>query len=73
MPKGEEWVDKRVSEAKKAHPAVTDGASDRMKELLRAEISEGHLPPTKLAKIASTLIADMDALVPQKAEVDHED
>ena len=73
MPKEEEWIDKQVSKAKKGHPPVTDGVATRMKGLLRGKITERHLPPTELAKIANTLIADMAAPASQRAEVSHED
>ncbi len=65
MSKDEDWINKRVSEAKKAHAPVTDGAATRMKELLNGQISERQLRATELADIAKALIVDMASPAPE--------
>jgi hypothetical protein len=68
MSKNKDWIDKRLSEAKKSQPLVTDGVIERMKSLLKNEIGERPLTPKELADIAKELIADMNAPVPPETE-----
>ncbi len=73
MPKDEDWIDERLSNAKKAHSSVTDGAASRMRDLLKNQLGERHLRPMELAKLAEALIADMGAPAGPKVEASHED
>lgn len=72
MSKNEDWIDKRLSEAKNSQPLVTDGVIERMKSLLKNEIGERPLTPKELADIAKALIADMNASVQPEAEASDE-
>lgn len=69
MPKNEDWIDGRLSEAKKAHPTVTEAVATRIRGLLMGKLTERQVPATELAKIARTLIADM-ITAPPKAKVE---
>ena len=68
MSNGDDWIPKRVEEAQRAHPSVTDAAATRIKRLLRGQLSERQLRSTELTSTAKTLIADMSIPVSPKAE-----
>ena len=73
MSKDEDWIDKRVGAAKKAHPSVTDGVMTRIKGLLKGKISERKLSTTELAETANVLVADMSISSSPKPKESHED
>ena len=73
MSKEEDWIDKRVSTAKKAHSSVTDEVLTRMKGLLKGKISERKLSSTELAETADLLIAGMSVSSSPKPKESHED
>jgi hypothetical protein len=66
MSNGDDWISKRVEEAQRAHPSVTDAAATRMKQLLRGQLSERQLRSIELTSTAKTLISDMSTLPPPK-------
>jgi hypothetical protein len=53
----DDWISKRIVEARKQAPSVGDGTASGIEELLKNRLSE-HLSKAELAKIAKTLIAD---------------
>ncbi|MBI3091992.1 MAG: hypothetical protein HYY96_15140 [Candidatus Tectomicrobia bacterium] len=65
----ENWISKRVGDAQKAYPTVTDAVAIRMRELIRDELGKRQLRPTDLTELANLLLKDM-APVPPKVEAD---
>lgn len=72
MSNGDDWIQKRIVEAQKAHPSITDAAATRMKQLLRGQLSERQLRSTELTSTAKKLIADMSIPVSPKVESSNE-
>lgn len=73
MSKDKDWIDERFEATRKAHPAVTDDAATRMKELLKGQLGEQQLRPKDLAETARLLMADMAAPPAPKTETSYED
>ena len=59
MPNDDQWITTRVAEARATHPLVTEAVSARIAPLLNGELCERPLPSTRLAAVATALIADM--------------
>jgi hypothetical protein len=57
--KDEDWIAKRVNEAHKAHPSVTDSAATRILELIKGKVMDRQLSAAELREIAKTLLADI--------------
>lgn len=56
----EDWIDKRLSEARRVRKAaVTDAVAIRMTRLLKGKLGEAPLTAKELAETAKALIADM--------------
>jgi len=65
MSNGNDWITSRITEARKAHPFVTQCVADRMEALLNAQLSDRHLSKTELTSVAQELIAGMVPVPPQ--------
>lgn len=64
----EDWIDKRIGEARRAQqPTVTDAVAIRMTELGKGKLGKAPLTRTELNETAKALIADM--ATPAAAEV----
>ena len=56
------WITSLVSDARKAHPLVTEAVSARMVELLKGKLGEHQLTSLELANAAKKLIGDLDSV-----------
>ncbi len=62
MSNGEDWIDRRVDDAKKVHTVVTDAVTIRIKQLLCGHLGDRQLRSTELASLAKTLLSYMTAV-----------
>ena len=67
MSADDHWIRTRITEARAAHPLVTEVAFARMAELLNGQLSEQQLSHKDLTSVAKALIADM---VPAPPKID---
>ena len=69
----DDWMDKRVSEARGARKAaVTDAVAIRITRLLNGKLGEVPLTPKKLADTAKELLGDMANPVAPDVQADDE-
>ena len=73
MVKDEDWIAKRVNEAHRAHPSVTESAATHIIELLNGKVMDRQLSTAELQEIAKTLLADIAPLVSPKTGVSDAD
>lgn len=73
MVKDEDWIARRVNEAHKAHPSVTDSAATRIIELIKGKIMDRQLSTAELQEIAKTLLADNEPPASPKTGVSDAD
>jgi len=66
MSSGEHWIKTRIAKARERHASLTDGASDRLSQLLMGQLSERQNSASELTSIARALIADMAPAAPKK-------
>lgn len=72
MVKEENWIDRRLSEARKPQQStVTDAVGIRMTDLLKGKLGAAPLSPNELTETAKALIADMST--PAASEVQSSD
>ena len=55
----DQWIIKRMGEARKLHSAVTEAVSTEIEQLLKGQLRERHVPAKELVRIAKKLISDM--------------
>ena len=73
MPQTQFWIDKRLGEARRAHPRVTDAVNSHIKDLLEDHLSKRSLSHTELKDNAAALIAKMATPAAPGTESAHED
>ena len=70
----EDWIDKRLGEARRAQqPTVTDAVAVRMTDLLKGRLGKAPLTAKELTETAKTLIANMATPVAPEVQSNHED
>ncbi|MEE9294126.1 MAG: hypothetical protein V3W34_04055 [Phycisphaerae bacterium] len=70
----EDWIDKRIGEARRAQqPTVTDAVAIRMTDLVKGKLGEGPLTSKELTETAKALIADMATPPAPEVQSSHED
>lgn len=67
------WIDKRLGEARRAHPHLTDAVTNHIKDLLEGHLSNRSLSRTEIKDIATASIAKMATPSALGTESDHED
>ena len=73
MPQTQVWIAKRLGEARRAHPRVTDAVTSHIKSLLEGHLSKRSLSRTEIKDTAIALIAKMATSSAPGSESDHED
>lgn len=71
--KAEDWVSKRINEARSAQPSVTDVAATRIEELIRGKLRDRQLSTAELREVAKKLLANYIKLDSPIAGVADED
>ena len=70
----QDWIDKRLGEARRAQePTVTDAVTIRMTDLVKGKLGEMPLTAKELAETAKVLVADMATPVAPEVRSSHED
>ncbi len=73
MPQTQEWIDRRLGDARKAQPRVTDAVARQVKDLLQGYLSERSASRAELKGTATALIAKMTTPAASGTEAKHED
>ena len=73
MPQKQVWIEKRLGEARRAQPKVTDAVASHTKDLLEGQLSKQSLSRTEMKDTATALIAMMATPAAPSAESSHED
>ncbi len=69
----EDWIDKRIGEARRAQqPTVTDAVAIRITTLLKGKLGDAPLTTKEVADTAKALIGDMATPVAQDVQGQHE-
>jgi len=58
----DDWIDVRISEAKKNNPSVTEEPIKRISDLLNGFLCERSLSKKELSEIADNFLSDISAL-----------
>ena len=69
----EDWIDKRIGEARRAQqPTVTDAVAIRITTLLKGKLGDAPLTAKELADTAKALFDDMALPVAPEVQPNHE-
>ena len=72
MPKTFDWIDKRLGDARKDQPTVTDAVANSIKNLLNGHLSERSLSRMDRKNTAIALLAEMTTPATPRTESNHE-